>query len=166
MSNSEIIEKKYAEAVQGIKEEWFLNANNKWYKYVMGLPIQLQVTYLIVILHNQVFNGGFHQYFVNGYGQFAKETINALIEVGAIRKAELLAEAFEIVNIGNNSYEVFRNKLLKKEIKALFVGDDLSDSLNKLDNDYYLSEAEDINQLLGRYLFKKYPDGSDMSTQR
>jgi hypothetical protein len=155
MDNIDIIEKKYSEAVQGIKEEWFENANNKWYNYVIGLPIQLQNTYLVVILHNQVFNGGFHQYFVNGYGQFIKETINALIQIGAIQKAELLVKAFEFVNIGNNSYEVFRNKLLKKEIKALFVGDDdLSDELNKLDNDYYSSETEDINQLLGGYLKK------------
>ena len=155
MDDIDIVEKKYAEAVQGIKEEWFENANNKWYDYIVELPIQLRNTYLVVILHNQVFNGGFHQYFVNGYGQFAKVTINALIEIGAIQKAELLAEAFDIVNVENNAYEVFRNKLLKKEIKALFVRDDLSDSLDKLDSVYYENDVDDINQLLGRYLLKK-----------
>jgi hypothetical protein len=104
------------------------------------------------VLHNQVFNGGFHQYFVNGYGQFANETINALIEIGALRKAELLKEALDKVNVENNSFEIFREKLIAKDIEALFVGNDLYDPLDKLDNSYYDSEEEDINLLLGKYL--------------
>jgi hypothetical protein len=152
MSDSEIITKKYAEAVQGINAEWFEKPDNKWYDYVINLPIQLQITYLVVVLHNQVFNGGFHQYFVNGYGQFAKETINALVEIGAFRKAELLKEALGIVNFENDNSEIFREKLITKKIKALFVGNDLDDPLNKLDDEYYDSEVEDINLLLGKYL--------------
>jgi hypothetical protein len=118
MSNSEIITKKYAEAVQGIKAEWFEKPDNKWYDYLINLPIELQTTYLLIVLHNQVFNGGFHQYFVNGYGQFAKETIDALIEIGAFRKAELLKKALDEVNAENDSLEVFREKLITKDIEV------------------------------------------------
>ncbi|MPT34194.1 MAG: DUF4375 domain-containing protein, partial [Flavobacterium sp.] len=100
MSYTKLIEEKYAEAVKGIKEkeEWSNEPNTKWYKYIIGLPVQLQICYLIVVFHNQIFNGGFHQYFVNGYGQFAKETIDALKTIGALKKAELLEEALKIVN--------------------------------------------------------------------
>lgn len=154
MNNSEIIEKKYAEAVQGIKEEWFQKTNPRWYDYVISLPDTLRITYLIVILHNQVCNGGFHQYFVNGYGQFAGETVKALIDIGAFKKSNLLKEALSIVNSPNHSDRVFREKLLKKEIDALFVDDDLYDPLDNLDSKYYETNDEDTYQLLGDYLQK------------
>lgn len=152
MSNSEIIEKKYAESVMGIKEEWFNTVSTKWYDYVIGLPIHLQTIYLIVVFHSQIFNGGFHQYFVNGYGQFAKETINALKIIGAFKKAELLEQALRIVNLENYSDEIFRKKLLEKQIPQLFSKDDLFEPLDNLDNIYYTDDKEDIEQLLGNYL--------------
>lgn len=153
MVNSEIIEKKYAESVKGLKNEWFENASSKWYDYILDLPMQCQITYLIVVLHNQVINGGFHQYFSNGYGQFAKETIKALQEIGAIKKSALLETAFKKVNTENYNTEVFRKKLLKKEIKSLFVEDDLVDILDKLDEEYYSNE-EDVEKLLSEYLLE------------
>ncbi|MDR2039447.1 MAG: DMP19 family protein [Bacteroidales bacterium] len=152
MNSSEIIEEKYAEAVIGIREEWFNTVNTKWYDYVIGLPIHLQITYLVIVFHNQIFNGGFHQYFVNGYGQFARETINALKTIGALKKAELLKDAWKIVNIDNSSDEVFRKQLLNKEITQLFFQDGLFDSLDKLDSIYFADVSEDIEQLLGNYL--------------
>lgn len=152
MSYTELIEEKYAEAVKGIKEEWFNEPNTKWYEYVIGLPIQLQICYLIVVFHNQIFNGGFHQYFVNGYGQFTKETINALKTIGAFKKADLLEEALKIVNSENYSDNIFRKKLLEKQIPQLFSKDDLFEPLDNLDNSYYTDEDEDIESLLGSYL--------------
>ncbi len=150
--NMEVIENKYAEAIQGIKNEWLEGDGFMWFNYVIGLPPQLKNTYLIVILHNQVFNGGFHQYFVNGYGQFAKETIDSLIEIGAKRKAELLKEALFHVNSEQLADNVFREKLLKKKITRLFESDELSDPLDKLDSEYYNSENEDVGQLLMNFL--------------
>lgn len=152
MSYTKSIEIKYAEAVRGIEEGWFSEPSKKWYEYVIGLSIQSQVCYLIVVFHNQVFNGGFHQYFLNRYGQFAKETINALKTIGALKKAELLEEALKIVNSENYSDEVFRAMLLKKQIPKLFFKDDLFDPLDDLDNRYYAEDNEDIEQLLGIYL--------------
>src|SRR5687767_15531135 len=139
MSNEEIIEIKYKEAVKEIKEDWFITANSqwsKWYDYIIELPTDLQITYLIVIFDNQVSNGGFHQYFANGYGQFARETINALIEIGALKKAQLLKEALRDVNSEEISYSIFRERLLKKEIDELFISDDLFEPLNNLDTQY------------------------------
>ena len=76
MNYKETIEETYAQSVVGMKDEEFSYDGDQWYVYVYALPARLQITYLIVVLHNQVFNGGFHQYFVNGYGQFSKITIN------------------------------------------------------------------------------------------
>lgn len=151
MNNNEIICEKYREAATGIKEDWLNADTSKWFDYVISLPLQLQITYLIVILDTQIINGGFHQYFVNGYGQFAKETIMALIEIGAFKKAELLKEALLKVNNENLNDEQFRKKLLLKGIIDLFKNDSLFEPLDKLDNAYYENE-EEIEQLLGSYL--------------
>jgi len=152
MNNTEIIQKKYAEAIKGINEEWFTTVDSKWYSYIINLPFHLRSTYLIVVFHNQIYNGGFHQFFVNGYGQFAKETINVLIKIGALNKAELLKKALHIVNSDNKSDEVFRKELLNKDIKSLFVEDFLFESLDKLDTQYYALEKEDLEKLLCNYL--------------
>lgn len=152
MKNSELIEKTYSEAVQGLKEDWFSNSNTFWYDYVVNLPVHLKVTYLIVISHNQIFNGGFHQYFVNGYGQFAIETINALLDIGAFKRSKFLEAAYKIINSNNLSVEIFRKELLNKEIRPLFETDELYTQLDGLDNKYYNIDDEVIEELLGNYL--------------
>jgi Domain of unknown function (DUF4375) len=152
MNHSELIESKYVEAASGLSEDMFTSTNDRWYQYVIDLPIDLRATYLIVVLENQVLNGGFHQYFVNGYGQFAKEAANALTIIGAKRKAEILRDAYTAVNPENSSHNEFRHKLLRKEIEALFVNDDLVIPLELLDDRYCSEESEDIFVLLGNYL--------------
>ena len=151
MNNQELIEKIYLESTKGIQKEWFVSEMPHWYSYVINLPKHLQVTYLTVILENQVLSGGFHQYFVNAYGQFAKETVDALIEIGAFKKSNLLDTARNIVQGGLND-EDFRKQLMNKTVEKLFIDDDLFDPLEELDNIYYDLEDEDISELLGKYL--------------
>lgn len=153
-NNRELIEIFYLESTKGIKEEWFLNEMPNWYSYIINLDKHLQITYLTVLLESQVFNGGFDQYFVNGYGQFSRETIDALIEIGAFKKSNLLEKAFNLVKDKNISDEQFRRELLKKTLKKLFHEDDLFKPLEELDDMYYDIEDENIEDLLGDYLRK------------
>lgn len=152
MSGSGIIEENYTSAVKGLKEDWLNTVSTDWYNYVVSLPSHLNVTYLIVVFHNQVYNGGFHQYFVNGYGQFARETINALKAIGAPRTTDLLLQALNKVNSENLPDEVFRILLLRKELPQLFDNDDLFEPLNDLDKRYYSEESEDVMKVLSDYL--------------
>ncbi|GEN65965.1 DMP19 family protein [Chryseobacterium rhizosphaerae] len=154
MNNQQLIEKTYLESTKGIEEEWFVSEIPYWYSYIINLPAYLQITYLTVVLENQVLNGGFHQYFANGYGQFAKETVEALIEIGAFKKSNLLDKALHIVQDENMNDVEFRKELLNKTLKKLFVTDDLYDPLESLDDLYYDIEDEDISDLLGDYLNK------------
>ncbi|GAB3933651.1 DMP19 family protein [Mucilaginibacter myungsuensis] len=152
MESSELVENIYSRAVEGIQKNWFLNRNTDWYDYVVSLPIELKITYLVIVVHNQVVNGGFHQYFVNGYGQFAKETIIALLDIGASKRAKLLEKSFEMVNNDNISIEVFRERLLDKDIESFFISDELYEPLDELDTQYYNIIDEEIDVLLGNYL--------------
>jgi len=151
MDNQEIIAHNYEAAVLKIEEEWLIKDYAKWYEHITALPEHLQITYLIVLMDNQVFNGGFDQYFVNGYGLFATETIRALIKIGAKQKANLLEKAFKRINKDNDSDPVFRRRIFNKEILALFNDEKLEIFLEKLDDAYYES-SEEIDELLATYL--------------
>lgn len=148
---SELVNKVYLEAVRGIEEDWLANPNSRWYDYIVNLPIRLQVVYMIVVFHNQVFNGGFHQYFVNGYGQFVGQTIKYLKEINASEKAGLLEKALAIVNYKNLDMDIFRHVLLNRQLDKLFVTDELFNALEELDDNYYDSK-EEIEELLNSYL--------------
>ncbi|MGD1318739.1 DMP19 family protein [Chryseobacterium sp. 2R14A] len=154
MNNQELIEQTYLEAAKEIKEDWFFSDMPYWYSYVINLPKHLQITYLTVVMENQVLNGGFHQYFANSYGQFSKETIDALIEIGAFKKSNLLDKALKIVQDKNMTDQEFRKMLMNKTLKKLFIEDDLFEPLEELDDMYYDIDDEDITDLLGKFLNK------------
>ncbi|MGC4040330.1 MAG: DUF4375 domain-containing protein [Flavobacterium sp.] len=147
-----LIDKTYQAAVRGLKEEWFNNPSLNWFNYIQNLSSQEKTTYCIVVLDNQVFNGGFHQYFSNGYGQFASSTIKALKNIGAVKKANLLNEALQIVNPKNIEDREFALNLLKFEIDPLFKEDTLFEPLEKLDDQYENHSEEDLQILLENFL--------------
>lgn len=151
MTNSEKISLYYKEAVSGLTEE-VLEDNELWYRYVLHLPIRLQIVYTISVLHQQVYNGGFHQYFFNSYGQFAYATLNNLILVKAYTTSELLRNAIQIVNYENWSIEDFRQKIYERQIKKIVEFDRvLGEKLDLLDGKYYYSN-ENLELLILKYV--------------
>lgn len=152
MNPTEIVEKKYADAVMGIKPEWFTDGSDAWHEYVANLPSHLQAVYLIVVLHNQVVNGGFHQYFTNVYGQFSDLTIKALMAIGDTKKAGLLSDALRIVNTNHLPFEQFRQKLLSRDMEALFISEELAAPLAALDKLYDEDDQDELLKMLGDYL--------------
>lgn len=147
----EIIEENYQLAVQGMKQEWFEVIDNQWFSYVQNLPEKLKITYLVVVLDWQVVNGGFHQYFSNGYGQFSLMTIDALSKIGALQKADILKEVYKVVNYNNYDEMVFSEKLRRFEIDLLFKTNQLDNILSEF-NDLYDSSNDIIDEQLKIYL--------------
>ncbi len=154
MSDSEIIDFYYSAATAEIKESWFeFSQNECWYNYILNLPDKERVTYLVTVLDDQVYNGGFNQYFVNGYGQFATLTINALKLIQAEAMAELVKLGTEKVNAPKYDDFTFRQKLLRGEIEALYEDDSLDNYLETLD-EKYTEYPQNIGKLLSNYLRK------------
>jgi hypothetical protein len=155
MNNSDLIDSYYSAATKGIKEEWFSGKyNDKWYNYIVNLPEKEKIVYLIAILDEEIANGGISQYFVNRYGQFALETIEALKLIGAEKASSIVKRAYLKVNNENIPYSLFRKKIFLNKIDSLFEDDDLDNYLEKLDNEY--CEYEDnIGMLLVNYLQKR-----------
>ncbi len=151
MKNHEIIDKFYKEAVQGLNET-ILEDEFLWYGHVVRLPSHLQVVYTVIVFHQQVFNGGLHQYFFNPYGQFAYMTFNNLKAIKALKAAEILKKAIDAVNDEKLGDGDFRRKIFNRQIESITNFDDkLGDTLNDLDTEYY-SLDENLEGLLMSYL--------------
>jgi len=151
MNKENLINDKFKESVKGLDERVIANQDD-WYAYVMNLPIQLRIVYTIVILHQQVFNGGFHQYFLNGYGLFGYLTLDSLKIINAKFTMNLLKKVLQEVNSESLNVEAFRIKSFKRELnKIINFDDELCEFLEKCDDEYYESQ-EDLTDLLGQYL--------------
>jgi hypothetical protein len=149
----ERIERYYEEAIRSMYlYDWYMEGNDeKWYQYIMNLEPHLRITYLVVICNDQVLNGGFIQYFGNGYGLFAVETIDALKTIGAIDHANLLQKALNIVNAEQWEMPLFRKKIFNKEFTELFKRADIRRSLKVLNSEYDLIEIDQLFLLLISY---------------
>lgn len=153
LTDSELIEFVYCElAGQIIRENVpdFSNIKN-WRKVVSEMTIPIATTYRLGILNSQVMNGGLIQYFDNGYGIFALETLEDLQRVGANLTHKVLSDCLEIINPKNYTGERFVNFIRYREYQI----DELNyqDNLDKLDEQYYsLSEIEDLEILVALYL--------------
>lgn len=151
MNLEELIETKYKESVQGIDEQILLN-HKEWYDYIECLPKHLRVIYTVSILDQQVFNGGFHQYFFNGYGLFGYLTLDSLGEINATTTKILLGKVLSEINYENYNVKEFRRKVFDKELSKISNFDDLlSDFLDDCDTEYYYTK-EDLQKQLGMYL--------------
>lgn len=151
MRNEEITDKYYKEAVAGLNET-ILKDKDLWYSYIINLPLHLQIIYTIVVFHQQVFNGGFHQYFFNSYGQFAYLTVEHLKLIKAFKTLSILERAISQVNIEELSINEFRAKIFSRELNRIADFDEeLCDFLELLDNEYDNLD-EDLEQLLVDYL--------------
>ncbi len=151
MNYEELINEKFDESVKGLTKAILSNMES-WYSYVSNLPVDLRVTYTVVVLHQQVFNGGFHQYFFNAYGMFAYLTIDSLEDIKASFTKDLLKRVLDKVNDSRMDTTLFREMVFNRKLdKIVNFDDDLGDYLEKCDEEYYDSD-EDLTLLLGKYL--------------
>lgn len=151
MKNDEITDSYYKKAVEGLSEKILTN-KDLWFGHILNLPEHLQVTYTVIIFDQQVFNGGFHQYFFNSYGQFAYLTIDNLRLINGFKAADILERATNLVNANQISLKEFRRKIFDRDfLKIVDFDDELFDALSALDDEYY-SLDESLGQLLVDHL--------------
>ncbi|UHG91711.1 DMP19 family protein [Spirosoma oryzicola] len=152
--NDTLINERYYEAVSGLTEA-ILHDYERWYRYIIDLPRDLQVVYTIGILNYQVLNGGLHQYFFNSYGQFAYLTIDHLKRIKALKAASILGRAIHEVNKDQYSVDEFRMRISERKLDRIVDFDEeLADELEKLTDEYYALEGseDDLLDQLGSYL--------------
>ena len=147
-----IIEDYYFESVKGLTEN-VLQVQSDWYKHIFNLSPKQQIVYTIIVFHNQVQNGGLHQYFFNSYSQFCFLTINNLKKIGALERASILESALSEVNKDKFDENYFKELIFNRKISRITEFEQyLTNFLDDLDTKYYEIENEDIEKLLTHFL--------------
>ncbi|SRR5258705_4682346 len=153
-NSTQRIDKLYKEAVQGLRENMFVTPHTlEWYNYIKVLPEHLKTIYTIVVVENQVINGGFDQYFTNLYGQFAFMTVVSLQNINAFEKSVLASTALKIYNPENLNEIDYARWITKREWirQEQFNNDTIHKAIESIDESYCNSK-DDIVVLLDQYI--------------
>jgi len=153
LSNIELIDFVYSDlAGQKIRDSFTDFSDSKYWRQIvdtMNAPVSL--AYRIGILNRQVMNGGFIQYFDNGYGIFAIETLNDLKTIHANLTYDLLHRCLGIINPSNYVGDRFVDYVFNQEYDPEF--DTIVSKLDPLDKEYWqIDTKENLESLVGNYL--------------
>lgn len=102
-------------------------------KLLSLLPVGAKALFLTWVVEGQVNNGGFNQFYGNGYGAYADEAYKSFLYFGATEHAEVMLEAIKA-----RKSERFKISLLKLigTSKALSYSYKIS-KLNAVDEKFY-----------------------------
>ncbi|MCB2411165.1 DMP19 family protein [Hymenobacter lucidus] len=132
------LELTYQRAIVDLTEEIFTAPYPSWYAHINHLPLPERLTYCVLEFDAQVNNGGLHQYFWNGYGQFGYETVAYLCLLGATTQAGILRQALTLLEAEEPVPDLLREKVDSRTLLALndFV-EPLTSGLDALSDAYY-----------------------------
>ena len=114
---------------------------------ISSLPDGLIMLYSTWIFEAEVNNGGFNQYFYNSSNQFVEEAYQGLLEIGAVKHAELIKRAVDIFN------DELDMQLKMREIGTIEAFSESYEltKLNEIDSLFY-SIDENLNELRVKYI--------------
>jgi len=150
-SDEQLINQAYTLAGNALSDMTDWSDFRQWKKIISEVSLSSRVTYHTGILNQQVLNGGFIQYYDNGYGIFAYETLGSLQLLKADLTKELLQKSLAIINPGNYRGDHFDQYISSNEYHADWQT--MAEKLDKLDSEYYqLEHKENLEQLLATFL--------------
>ena len=107
-----------------------------------------KVIFMTKNLEDEVYNGGFLQFFYNSSGMFSNQLVKAFQEIGATYTADICQKAVRALKRRLPKNEERREKLLDK-----IVDKDIENILSECDDMFY-EEKEDLVQLNYEYIMK------------
>lgn len=108
-----------------------------------------RVYYIVQELEGEVNNGGFAQYFYNPSGNFAGETVNAFIQIGALKTAEICKKALSAFKAELPADSTAREEMLDNLDWDGIGG--VNDILDECDHSFYAYE-DDLHSLCLAYI--------------
>ena len=108
-----------------------------------------RTVYFAFFFDAEAHNGGFDQFFFNSQGNFARWTVPALEEIGALKAAGLLRRAMEVFGADGPSPD-----RVERWEQMDGLPPERRKSWNELDEEYY-RPGENVGQLLVRWLRSK-----------
>ncbi|WP_131248763.1 DMP19 family protein [Aquimarina atlantica] len=135
-----------------VKIDSYLNEKCEYGQKIDRLNEPQKVLLIVENLEREINNGGFNQFYWNSSGDYANETIDALIKIGAKKTAEIVKKA--------NSK--FKNGIVPKDRterqnELELIQEKAEESWNDCDSDFYKYE-ENITELLISYVLRNKSD--------
>ena len=130
----------------------YLNKKCDYGKQINKLNDCQKVFLIIENLEREINNGGFHQFYWNSSGNYANETVDALVKIGAKKTAEIVKKA--------NSE--FKNGIVpsdrdKRDKELSEIENRAMDNWNNCDNLFYDYE-ENLTELLIDFVLENKSD--------
>lgn len=121
-----------------------------WFERFPKLPRETLTFFYVLFADDQINNGGFAQYFCNGYGKYAEDTVVAYKSIGAVKKAALLATVMASFPDGKypRTVDEYSDLLEKKADELAFLNEDLEKG--------YYNSSENIQELMISYIRKHF----------
>lgn len=123
---------------------WFEKFDN----FPDTMPHEVRTFFYILYADNEINNGGFAQYFSNGYGKYAANAVAAFNEIGAPKKAVLLATVMASFPDGKYPQSI-------EDFNDLGEIEDAENALEFLNGDFdskYYQSGENIDELILAYV--------------
>lgn len=112
-----------------------------------ALPAGLRMLYSTWLLEAEVYNGGFHQFFWNSSGWYAREAAKGLRLIGATTDAIRLDKAIDVFR----QEEKRMNAHKGDDLKEGYLDSVKESKLPTLDQDFY-DKADDLSKLRITYI--------------
>ena len=111
-----------------------------------------KILWIIENLEREINNGGFHQFYWNSSGNYANETIDALIQIGAEKTAEIVKKANS--EFKNGSVPKDR---VKRHNELQLIRNKAEENWNNLDSEFY-EYNDDLTEMLIVFVLKNKSD--------
>ncbi|RYD54315.1 MAG: DUF4375 domain-containing protein [Sphingobacteriales bacterium] len=122
----------------------------QWKAAVASMPEPVQTTYRIGVLNIQVMNGGFIQYFDNGYGIFALDTLADYDKIQEPEYGIFLKKAIEVINTKNLGGDELAQYVYFHQYRS--VQNRIAERLELIDDEYYAANSESLEKSWANYL--------------
>jgi len=107
-----------------------------------------RIFFICQTLEREINNGGFSQFYFNSSGNFAAETPNALLKIGAEKTSEIVRHANSLFTEGLNQDRFQRQNMLEQ-----YLTEEIEEELDSLDSAFYKYE-DNLAKLNYDYVMK------------
>ena len=131
-----------------MKIDTYLNSKFEYGENIEKLNPSQRTFLFVENLEREINNGGFNQFYFNSSGDFSQETVNALLEIGAKKTAEIVKKA--------NSE--FKNGIVPKDRterqnELELIEEKAEENWNKCDSEFY-EYQDNLTELLIAFVIK------------
>jgi len=126
----------------------YLNEKSEYGEKIEKLNSSQRTFLFVENLEREINNGGFNQFYFNSSGNFSQETVNALLEIGAEKTAEILKRA-------NSEYKngIVPKDRIERQNELELIEQKAEKNWSKCDSEFY-EYKDNLTELLIAFVIK------------